>query len=286
MAAGKWAILFCLHLGMPAGRESLTSATLGSGETQDMRQAAIEASGVGRGGGGGGVRGIRSRSYVDVCDYCFFVDGLCWLWAAPVALAQPCGPWLPILPVQQSPSFCPGGIRYATDEEFDSASPTFKDQRDGFYSKCAAALFSDILDHCDGSCDSWVNKVYETWPKKLSELVLICDPAEVESSPMCMQGVGPGSHFSRLAFEGASAELQGGSPRLLALASCTAAAAVLLSGLGLRAFSAGRHAYAVGAASAPLASRGGVAAGTSDLGAFEFEEDGETRASGCAAAYS
>jgi len=269
MAAGKWAILFCVHFGMAAGRESLTSVTLGPGETQDMRQEAIEASGGG--GGGGRVRGSRSRSYVDVCDYCFFVDGLCWLWAAPVALAQPCGPW-PILPVPQSPSFCPGGIRYATDEEFDSASPTFKDQRDGFYSKCAAALFDDNLDHCDGTSDSWVNKVYETWPKKLSELVLICDPVEVESSPMCMQGIGPSSHLSRLAFEGASAELQGGSPRLVALASCAAASAVLLAGLGLRAFSAGRHAYAAGAASAPLASRGGGAAGASDLGAFEFEE--------------
>lgn len=106
-------------------------------------------------------------------EVCLDVDGLCWLWASPVSITEPWGSWQPItVPQTPSPCWCPGGIRYATDEEFTAALPKLEARRNEFYAKCASKALDPQFAHCD-STNSFKHKPNDS----LDELVLICDEA-------------------------------------------------------------------------------------------------------------
>ncbi|CAK0819822.1 unnamed protein product, partial [Prorocentrum cordatum] len=76
-------------------------------------------------------------------DYCYHVNGICFLWASPCS-----GGCSKLEDLTSYSSFCPG-LRYATSEEFSSALPALNAGRDEFYKKCAASRLDPWWNHCD-----------------------------------------------------------------------------------------------------------------------------------------
>ena len=66
-------------------------------------------------------------------------------------------------------SFCPAGLRYSTQAEFDAAVPTLNANRNAFYDKCAAGPLDPKYNHCDRS-----NLFRRVEDSSYYELVLVC----------------------------------------------------------------------------------------------------------------
>jgi len=102
-----------------------------------------------------------------VDDYCFYVNGLCFLWASP------CSGGCSQIDVCSYAWFCPQ-LRYATEAEFSAALPTLNSDRSAFFQKCAATVFDPYFWHCDYAND-FVRVPDNHW----NELVLVCPPTLV-----------------------------------------------------------------------------------------------------------
>ena len=97
-------------------------------------------------------------------DYCYFVNGLCWLWASPCS-----GSCSQLNALSSYDSFCPAGLRYSTQAEFDAAKPTLNANKDAFHNKCAAGPVDPKYNHCDKS-----NTLVRVEDNSYNELVLVC----------------------------------------------------------------------------------------------------------------
>jgi len=101
-------------------------------------------------------------------DYCYYVNGLCWLWASPCAGAS----WCSQMNAHSTYDwFCPGGLRYSTQAEFNAAYPTLNATKPAFHAKCAASPLDPVHNHCD-----LVNDLVRVEDNSHMELILICDP--------------------------------------------------------------------------------------------------------------
>merc|ERR1719291_43821 len=100
----------------------------------------------------------------NVEDYCFYVNGLCFLWASPCS-----GGCSQLYNHSAYSWFCPG-LRYATEAEWSAALPTLYGQRRAFFEKCAAPPLDPMWNHCDYG-NMWVRIEDNSW----NELVLVCD---------------------------------------------------------------------------------------------------------------
>jgi len=99
-------------------------------------------------------------------DYCYRVNGLCWLWASPCSGAF----WCSQLSAHSTYGwFCPGGLRYATQAEFDAASHTLYANKLDFHAKCAASHLDPNHNHCD-----YKNNFVRVEDNSFNELVLVC----------------------------------------------------------------------------------------------------------------
>jgi len=103
------------------------------------------------------------RAYTPaVGDYCYYVNGICFLWASP------CSGGCSSVDLSAHTSFCPT-LRYATEAEFLTALPTLNGNRPTFYSKCAADIFDPYFRHCD-----YMNDFVRVEDNSWNELVLVC----------------------------------------------------------------------------------------------------------------
>jgi len=100
-------------------------------------------------------------------NYCYEVNGLCFLWASPCSGASWCSQ---LNPLSAYDWFCPGGLRYATQSEFDAATPTLYADKLAFHSKCAARQLDPRHNHCD-----FGNSFVRVENFGFDELILICD---------------------------------------------------------------------------------------------------------------
>ncbi|CAK0861449.1 unnamed protein product [Prorocentrum cordatum] len=108
-----------------------------------------------------------------------------WSWCAPLRAPRrparrPARPWRP---ARRRPArrplnalstydwFCPWGLRYATQSEWDAAYATLDSNRDTFFQKCAASQLDPRHDHCD------YNTFVREPDNSYNELVLVCPPA-------------------------------------------------------------------------------------------------------------
>jgi len=107
--------------------------------------------------------GRTASQGANVEDYCFYVNGICFLWASPCS-----GGCSQFHEHSVYSWFCPG-LRYATEEEWWAAVPTFYAERRAFYDKCAAVQLDPLWSHCDYS-NAWVRVEDNHW----NELVLVC----------------------------------------------------------------------------------------------------------------
>ncbi|CAK0845469.1 unnamed protein product [Prorocentrum cordatum] len=97
-----------------------------------------------------------------VDDYCFYVNGLCFLWASP------CSGGCSQIDVCSYAWFCPQ-LRYATEAEFSAALPTLNANRTAFFHKCAATVLDPYFWHCD-----YANTFVRVPDNHWNELVLVC----------------------------------------------------------------------------------------------------------------
>jgi len=97
-------------------------------------------------------------------DYCYYVNGLCWLWASPCS-----GGCSQLNALSTYNWFCPAGLRYATQSEFDAAAPTLNANKATFWSRCAASQLDPTWNHCDDS-----NPFVRVEDNSYLELVLVC----------------------------------------------------------------------------------------------------------------
>ncbi|CAK0833037.1 unnamed protein product [Prorocentrum cordatum] len=97
-------------------------------------------------------------------DYCYYVSGLCFLWASPCS-----GGCSKLREFSEYKWFCPG-LRYATPVEFSTALPTLNANRKDFYSKCASEQLDPQWSFCDYA-NEFVRVEDDSW----NELVLVCD---------------------------------------------------------------------------------------------------------------
>jgi len=95
-------------------------------------------------------------------DYCYYVNGLCFIWASP------CSGGCSQINLASHAQFCPG-LRYATEAEFSAALPTFDANRPTFFQKCAASVLDPLFNHCDYA-NAFVRVEDNSW----NELVLVC----------------------------------------------------------------------------------------------------------------
>ncbi|CAK0869806.1 unnamed protein product [Prorocentrum cordatum] len=121
-------------------------------------------------------RGFRGTS---VEDYCYFVNGLCFLWVSPcsggcASLGALTGP----LANPLYATFCPAGLRYASADEWADAEPTLIANKSAFHAKCAAEVIDPTYDHCDE-----INKLVRVPNGGYDEQVLVCGDAQTFSSP-------------------------------------------------------------------------------------------------------
>jgi hypothetical protein len=123
-------------------------------------------------------------------DYCYYVGGICYLWASPCS-----GGCSSLNAFSTYSSFCPGGIRYATEAEWTSAQPVLEANRVDFYQKCAAGPLDPIFFHCD-----YVNPFVRVPDGLFNEQVVVCDalstlsptpsPTHSVASPIAAAGAG------------------------------------------------------------------------------------------------
>jgi len=134
-------------------------------------------------------RGLRATG---VEDYCYFVNGLCFLWASPCSggcaqLGALTGP----LANPAFATFCPAGLRYASAAEWVAAEPTLLLNKAAFHSKCAAEPLDPTYSHCDQ-----VNALVRVPNGGYDEQVLVCGDASTFAtatpSPTPATGTAPG----------------------------------------------------------------------------------------------
>jgi len=78
-----------------------------------------------------------------VTDFCYYVNGICFLWASPCS-----GGCSQMNAFSSYSSFCPN-LRYATPDEFSMALPTLNANRRQFFELCAASQLDPQWNHCD-----------------------------------------------------------------------------------------------------------------------------------------
>merc|ERR1719356_2047822 len=108
------------------------------------------------------------RTTPNVQDYCYYVNGVCFIWASPCSGVVWCSQ-LPALSTYDW--FCPWGMRYATQSEWDAGISTLDANRDTFFQKCAAGILDPRHDHCD-----YYNTFVREPNNSYNELVLVCPP--------------------------------------------------------------------------------------------------------------
>ncbi|CAK0813852.1 unnamed protein product [Prorocentrum cordatum] len=101
--------------------------------------------------------------------YCYNVNGVCFIWASPCSGVVWCGE---LNALSTYDWFCPWGLRYATQSEWDAAYATLDSNRDTFFQKCAASQLDSRHDHCD-----YYNTFVREPDNSYNELVLVCPPA-------------------------------------------------------------------------------------------------------------
>jgi len=121
-------------------------------------------------------RGLRATG---VEDYCYFVNGLCFLWASPCSggcaqIGALTGP----LANPAFATFCPAGLRYASAAEWVAAEPTLILNKAAFHSKCAAEPIDPTYSHCDQ-----VNTLVRVPNGGYDEQVLVCGDADTFATP-------------------------------------------------------------------------------------------------------
>jgi len=114
--------------------------------------------------------GGRAQEEPGVENYCYYVNNLCFLWASPCS-----GGCAQIESFPSYSSFCPG-LRYATSDEWSVAFPILNENRNAFYSKCAARRLDPRWNHCDSS-----NTFVRIEDNSYNELVLVCETASAPS---------------------------------------------------------------------------------------------------------
>jgi len=112
-------------------------------------------------------------------DYCYYVNGLCFLWASPCSggcsqLGALTGP----LANPAYATFCPAGLRYATANEWTAAVPTLIANKAAFHDKCAAGPIDPSQSHCD-----MANNFVRVPNGGYDEQVLVCGDVQLTSSP-------------------------------------------------------------------------------------------------------
>lgn len=116
------------------------------------------------------------REATGLASKCMWVNGLCWLWAAPCS-----GSCASVALGDQHP----GVLRYASATEWAAAFPSLNASRVEFHDKCAAAMLISPHDHCDGT-DLYSRHGPENEPSS-DELVLIY---EINAGDTAIQSVG------------------------------------------------------------------------------------------------
>jgi len=112
-----------------------------------------------------GVAGANRRAIATgVEDYCYYVNGLCYLWASPCS-----GGCSSLNAFSTYSSFCPT-LRHATEAEWNVAELVLNQNRPAFYQKCAASQLDPRWNHCD----QW-NTFVRVEDRSYNELVLVCD---------------------------------------------------------------------------------------------------------------
>jgi len=122
-------------------------------------------------------------------DYCYYVSGTCYLWSSPCS-GGCCG-----TPSDFSlySSFCPEGIRYATEAEWSVAEPVLIANKADFHSKCAASVLDSVCPHCDED-----NPLVRIPDDSANELVLVCgEEAPTPATPDVVSGTGD-PHLSNI----------------------------------------------------------------------------------------
>merc|ERR1719291_152451 len=113
----------------------------------------------------------RDLRRTGVEHYCYYINGLCFLWASP------CSGGCSQLHAHSSySSFCPG-LRYATSAEWSAALPVLNADRDVFYGKCAASHLDPRWNHCDQS-----NHFARVEDGGWDDLVLVCGASATQAS--------------------------------------------------------------------------------------------------------
>jgi len=107
----------------------------------------------------------------DAQEYCSYVGDICYLWASPCS-----GGCSSLNDFSTYSSFCPGGLRYATEAEWASGLPVLEANRVDFYQKCAAGPLDPIFFHCD-----YVNTFVRVPDGSHNEQVLVCDSLSTPS---------------------------------------------------------------------------------------------------------
>jgi hypothetical protein len=145
-------------------------------------------------------------------DYCYYVGGICYLWASPCS-----GGCSSLNDFSTYSSFCPGGIRYATETEWTSAQPVLEANKADFYQKCAAGPLDPIFFHCD-----YVNAFVRVPDGLFNEQVVVCDalstlsptpsPTHSSASPIAAAGAGVSAAGAGMSAAGGVAAI--GDPHL------------------------------------------------------------------------
>jgi len=120
-----------------------------------------------------------ARRNTGVEDYCYYVNGLCFLWASPCTggcstLGALTGP----LSNPLYATFCPAGLRFATEAEWTAAEPTLYANKEDFHAKCAAEVLDPDFNHCD------LENTFKRVPNGgYEEQVLVCGDAQTPAPP-------------------------------------------------------------------------------------------------------
>ncbi|CAK0853332.1 unnamed protein product [Prorocentrum cordatum] len=120
-----------------------------------------------------------ARRNTGVEDYCYYVNGLCFLWASPCTggcstLGALTGP----LSNPLYATFCPAGLRFATEAEWTAAEPTLYANKEDFHAKCAAEVLDPDFNHCD------LQNTFKRVPNGgYEEQVLVCGDAQTPAPP-------------------------------------------------------------------------------------------------------